>query len=203
MSRLDGLTATDARWLLLGVTVHATRDGFRYALDDRRAVSGHGVDPLIRQARLSASDGAAGDGLGASVATDGTTIAVGAPGATVNAIQQGAVYVFVKPASGWADSSQPAAKLTASDVASGDGGVYGVQLGSSVAMAGDTIVATAPRAPSGGQLYAGKVYVFVKPSGGWTNATQTAQFGALDATANDQMGTSVATNGTTVVAGLD
>ena len=49
---------------------------------------------------------------------------------------QGAVYVFTKPASGWADETQ-AAKLTASD-----GAVTG-WLGYSVAVVGTTIAAGA------------------------------------------------------------
>ena len=46
------------------------------------------------------------------------------------------MYVFTKPASGWADETQ-AAKLTASDGADGDG------LGWSVAVSGTTIAAGA------------------------------------------------------------
>ena len=67
------------------------------------------------------------------MAVSGTTIAAGAPGATVNENgYQGAVYVFTKPAGGWADETQ-AAELTATDGAAGD------ELGSSVAVSGSTI----------------------------------------------------------------
>ncbi len=44
--------------------------------------------------RLTADDGAAHDAFGASVALDGATIAVGAPGARTNYAGQGAAYAF-------------------------------------------------------------------------------------------------------------
>ena len=46
--------------------------------------------------------------FGYSVATDGNTIVVGAPGA-------GAAYVYTRPDTGWADISALRRKLTASD----------------------------------------------------------------------------------------
>lgn len=55
------------------------------------------------------------------------------------------------------------AELTASD------GAQANELGNSVAMSGSTIAAGS-----------GKVYVFVKPPGGWTSGTQTAELSASD-----------------------
>ena len=64
------------------------------------------------------------------MAISGDTVVAGAPFATVNGrFGQGAAYVFVKPASGWASATE-AAKLTASDGAASD------QLGNSVAISG-------------------------------------------------------------------
>src|ERR1700683_3132287 len=72
-------------------------------------------DPAIKMATLTASDGGVDDTLGWNVAISGDTVAVAAPGATIGAnAQQGAVYIFVKPASGWANMTQTA-KLHASD----------------------------------------------------------------------------------------
>ena len=52
-------------------------------------------------AELTASDGAAEDYLGASVAMSGSTIVAGAPDHEVSGqIYQGAVYVFAEPAGG-------------------------------------------------------------------------------------------------------
>jgi hypothetical protein len=48
---------------------------------------------------------------------------------------------------------------------------------------------------------AGSAYVFVKPAGGWTNMTQTAELTASDGILNDELGYSVSISGTTIAAG--
>lgn len=142
---------------------------------------------MTETAKLTASDGLAGDGFGSSVAIDGNTVVIGAPGANGN---QGAVYVFVEPANGWTNMMQTA-KLTASNGVSGD------QLGYSVSISNNTVVAGADSAASG----AGAAYVFVKPVGGWTSATQRAELTASDGAVSDFLGVSVAVSGSMVVAG--
>src|SRR5439155_302110 len=102
-------------------------------------------------AKLTASDGDRFQGLGYSVAVSGDTVVAGAP-----YFNQGAVYVFEKPSTGWASGTETA-KLTASD------GTAYTGLGYSVAVSGDTVAAGAPPA----------AYVFVRPPGGWANATET------------------------------
>jgi hypothetical protein len=106
-------------------------------------------------AKLTASDGAAGDFLGNSVGTssDGSTIVAGAP-KLLNFLSKGAAYVFVKPSSGWATATE-SAKLSASDGAASD------LLGVSVGLSGDgsTIVAGA----DGSNSNQGAAYVFVSP----------------------------------------
>jgi hypothetical protein len=63
-------------------------------------------------AELTASDGPQAF---ASVAIDGNTVVVGAPGETISGNgNQGAAYIFVKPTGGWSSMTQ-VAKLTASD----------------------------------------------------------------------------------------
>jgi hypothetical protein len=92
------------------------------AAQERPAAAGLASLPPEAQASISAqlanlraSDGAALDYLGYSVAVSGNTVVVGAPIATIGSnIVQGAVYVFVKPAGGWANMTETA-KLTASD----------------------------------------------------------------------------------------
>ena len=154
-------------------------------------------------AKLTASDGAAYDGLGNSVAVgaDGATVVAGAYGATVGGNSaQGAVYVFAQPASGWANGIQTA-KLTASNGAAGD------YLGDSVAVSPDgaTVVAGAYGAsePVGSNRDQGAVYVFKQSASGWANGKQTAKLTASDSAAGDYSGYSVAvsSNGATVVVG--
>ena len=123
-------------------------------------------------ATLTASDGAAGDGFGCSVAISGSTVVVGAPNAAVGSNgSQGAVYVFTESKSGWANMTQTA-RLTASDGVTSDG------LGSSVGISGNTVVAGAPGAAVGGNLLRGAVYLFTKPGSRWANMAQTAKLTA-------------------------
>ena len=142
-------------------------------------------------AKLTASDRLPNDGFGRSVGISGDTIVVGAPG---NSSLRGAVYVYEKPAAGWADATETA-KLTASD------GVDSDLLGASVAIDDETVVAGAPLPSAGGGLRPGAVYVFEKPATGWTNATQTAKLTASDAVNLDHLGQSVAISADTIVAG--
>jgi trimeric autotransporter adhesin len=144
-------------------------------------------------AKLTASDGAAVE-LGTSVAVSGDTVVAGAPFGTVNGpLNEGAAYVFVKRVDGWASETE-AAKLTASDAAPGE-------LGFSVAVSGDTIVAGAPTATVTGNSGQGAAYAFVKPAGGWASENEAAKLTASDGQAGDFLGDSVAASGDTVVAG--
>jgi trimeric autotransporter adhesin len=146
-------------------------------------------------AKLTASDGVLTDNFGISVAISGNTVVAGAPDALVGFTpQQGVAYVFVKPASGWADATQTA-KLTASDGTSGD------SFGLSVAVTGNTAVVGANLATVGANFAQGAAYVFVKPASGWADGTQTAKLTAPDGAAGDRLGTSVAVSGHTAVAG--
>jgi hypothetical protein len=90
-----------------------------------------------QQAELTASDGAAYDYFGWSVAVDGSTVVVGAichPG-SASSCGQGAAYVFVESGGTWSQQ----AELTASD------GVAGDLFGQSVAVSSSTVVAGAPQ----------------------------------------------------------
>jgi hypothetical protein len=177
------------------------RDDLVIQVDDVGAQYPLTIDPLVQQAKLTASDGVAGDNLGGSVAIsgDGSTVVAGAPDDTgAQNSGPGAVYVFMKSVTGWANTTE-IAKLTASDGASGD------LLGLSVAISNDgtTVVAGAPFATIGGNEFRGAAYVFVKPDTGWATTTQTAKLTASDGAINDAFGSSVAisSDGTTVVAG--
>lgn len=141
-------------------------------------------------AKLTASDGTRGSQLGYSIASSGTTVVAGARSAAIGAnSRQGAVYVFVRPANGWATGKETA-KLAASDGASDD------QLGYSVSVNDDVVAAGAT-----GSNSHGAAYVFVKPSGGWMKMTQTAKLTGSDGATGDELGYSVSVSGDTVVAG--
>ena len=198
-----GLAATDARgrrltaWLGLRgrqLLLHVQAAGARYPVT---------VDPVIQQAQLTASDGAAGDGLGFAVAisASGNTIVAAAGAATVNGNPgQGAVYVFTRPPGGWQDATQ-AAKLTASDGSAFDnlGSTSGEgENGVAISANGNTVVAGA----SGPFANApGAVYVFAKPKTGWHDETQAAKLTASDAGPHDNLGTSVGISGNVIASG--
>ena len=134
-------------------------------------------------AKLTASDGEAGDIFGWSVAVDWDTVVVGAR-------YDDSAYVFTKPGTGWATATETA-KLTASD------GVVGDWFGQSVAVDGDTVVVGASEHDG-----SGSAYVFTKAADSvWTDATQTAKLTASDGDDFDEFGKSVAVDGDTAVAG--
>jgi FG-GAP repeat len=141
-------------------------------------------------AKLTAADGGTADEFGYSVSLDGASLVAGAP----NNQEKGAAYVFVEPSGGWKDATQTA-KLTASDEAKND------NLGYSVSIAGNTVATGAPFAPVGPNQNEGATYVFVEPSGGWKNMTQTAKLTEADGEAGDLMGSSVAISGSVIAAG--
>ncbi len=120
-------------------------------------------------ATLKASDGAAGDLFGSSVAVDSSTgtIVVGAQGHNQDV---GAVYVF--------QNNLQVAELTCSDCGDGLG------FGFSVAIAGNVIAA------SNGTGY----FVFVQPEGGWQNMTETADLASPSSPPGAAGGVAIAGN---------
>jgi hypothetical protein len=146
-------------------------------------------------AKLTASDGVAQDQFGYSVSISGNVIVVGAPDHAVGANQyQGATYIFVEPSGGWMDMTETA-ELTASD------GVANGQLGRSLGISGNTVVAGAPYETVGANSEQGAVYLFVQPQNGWHNMTQTAKLTASNGTADGDLGFSVSISANTIVAG--
>jgi FG-GAP repeat len=119
------------------------------------------------------------DGFGTSIAMSGNVIVVGAPGAHFN---YGAVYVYVKPASGWANMTQTA-ELSPSD------GFTFLDFGISVGISGNTIVV--------GSYGNNAAYVFAEPEGGWSNMTETAVLSNTNGVAT-LFGENVAIDGATI-----
>jgi trimeric autotransporter adhesin len=152
-------------------------------------------------AKLTNVNGGAGDCFGTSVAVSANaeTIVAGAPGTTIGSnLQQGAVYVYVEPATGgWVTTDQPAAQLTAVNGNAGD------WLGFSVAFRGSTVVAGAPNVTVGSNQFQGAAYVFVEPTGGWTSGTENAELFSQDGEALDQFGYAVDNSNNVIVVGAD
>lgn len=113
-----------------------------------------GWDHATENAKLIASDGAANDRLGSSVAVNGDAVVVGAYYAALSGQARGAAYVFMKPAAGWSGNPSQTAKLSAAD------GAFEDFFGKSVAMSADTVVVGAYKTDVSGQEDQGSAYVF-------------------------------------------
>lgn len=176
--RYAGLIATDARGRRLPAALSLHGGRLVISVDDGNARYPVRIDPFVQAANLNEPPGSAMDAFGYSTAVAGGTIAVGAPGHTVGAnASQGAVFVFTKPATGWATTTN-GTMLTASDGAGGD------QLGFTVATNGTTVVSGAPGHAVGGNAVQGAAYVWVEHGGTWPS-TQTAELTAPDGAASD------------------
>jgi len=140
-----------------------------------------------QQAKLTASDGAAGDLFGYRVALSGNTIVVGSRNDADAGADTGSVHVYARFGTAWVQQQ----KLLASDAASLD------YFGSSLAIDGDTIVAGAYGNDDVG-TDSGSAYVFVRTGGTWT---QQAKLTASDAGSGDYFGFSASISGDTAIIG--
>ena len=115
------------------------------------------------QAKLLASDAAAGATFGDAVTIESGRIVVGASGATVAEVEHaGAAYVFENDGSGWIERAQ----LTAREP-----GIY--QFGSSLALEGSTLAIGAKYGPT--------LHIFVEEPTGWTESGSQAHDDFIDA----------------------
>ena len=143
----------------------------------------------VQQTELTASDGAASDEFGYSVAISGDTALVGALHDTVGSnANQGSAYVFVRSGGSWTQQ----ARLTASDGATNN------YFGYSVAISGDTALVGAYYATVSGKVAQGAAYVFVRSGTTWSQQTKLV---APDGAAGDLFGDSVAISGDTALVG--
>jgi hypothetical protein len=118
------------------------------------------------------TDGGLNDSLGWQLAISGDTIALAAPEATVGATGYGSgdIQIYEKPVGGWVTTATPTATLFQSDPDQGN-------LGYSIAISGDTIVAGCPQALVKDQLV-GAAYVFQRRGKHWHTGEQTAKLTA-------------------------
>ncbi len=139
------------------------------------------------QAKLVASDGAAGDLFGISVAAYGNTVLIGADLHDEKAENAGAAYVYVLDDGKW----QQQAKLVASDA--GETDIFGVR----VSLWDNTALISARRddiAELG--IDAGSAYIFVRQGATWY---QQAKLISPDGKADDRFGRGVAISGDTAI----
>lgn len=179
--------------------------GCHVALDGDTALIGAGADDLTtpdrsnagsayvftrsagvwtQQQKLVASDGAANDFFGSSVALSGDTAVVGAAfDDTPAGNDAGSAYVFTRSAGVWTQQQ----KLIASDAAPDD--VFGI----SVALSGDVVMVGAP---TDFFFTTGAVYVFTRSGSTWTEQQKLSSGESID-----NFGASVALAGDTALVG--
>ena len=138
----------------------------------------------IEQAKLTASDAAAGDEFGGSVSISGDYAVVGA---VADDDFSGSAYIFMRNGSSWIEQ----AKLTASDAAAGD------EFGRSVSISGDYAVVGAARDDDAG-FASGSAYIFMRSGSSWI---EQAKLTASGAAAGDEFGRSVSISGDYAVGG--
>lgn len=177
----------------LGTGAAISSDGDTVALGNPYGYSGDGAvdvytapDPggwqadagqtVDQQGLLQPSNPQADDAFGEATAmsADGSTVVTGAPGYDSD---NGSVYVFTEPPSGWAAASggqTQATQLLASDPSGDD------FLGYSVAVSpdGSTVVGGAPNGPNGNGV--GAVYLYDEPGGGWASNPTLTQTQEVD-----------------------
>ncbi|MGH8615867.1 MAG: FG-GAP repeat protein [Gammaproteobacteria bacterium] len=115
-----GLTALDAGSRQLPARLALTDGTLKIEVDERNAAYPLTIDPFIERAKLTASDAAAGDSFGESVAMSGNgkLAVIGAAFADCAEGEAcGAAYVFVRKGNKWVEQQ----KLTASDGTAFDG----------------------------------------------------------------------------------
>ena len=170
---ISGTTAIAGAWTDDGV---GTNSGSAYLFDTTTGA---------QLFKLTASDAAAEDRFGYSVAISGTTAVVGAWFDSDAGGASGSAYVFDTT------TGQELFKLTAADAAAGD------RFGGSVAISGTTAIVGALFNDDAGSG-SGSAYVFDTTTG-----TQLFKLTAIDAAADDSFGISVAISGTTAIIGAN
>ncbi len=142
-----------------------------------------------QQAKLTASDGGAGDSLGFSVSISGDTALVGAPFKPIAGnTYRGATYMFLRSGVNWTQQ----ARVVALDGAAGD------YFGFAVSISGDRAIIGAPLKTVSGYTQLGLAYVWVRDNGNWT---QIAPLYASDSSNDQFFGYSVALDGNTALVG--
>lgn len=199
---VDGGTWTETQKLVADDGAAGDEFGWTVALDGTTALVGangnNGAQGAAyvftldggswtQSAKLTADDGVGNDQLGYAVAIRGTTAVVAAPNATVGAnIAQGAVYVFEGSGDAWTQAQ----KL------SNDDGTANQNFAFSLAFDGTTLLASAPFATVGDNMFQGAVYAFTNDGSGWT---QSQKIVADDGLAFDVFGISLSISGNDAV----
>jgi trimeric autotransporter adhesin len=179
--------------LLAGADLHRVGETANEGVVEVFSKRARGWSSARETAQLSNEHGERGELFGRVLAIWENTVVVGSPDRRGANAEQGAAYVFVKPAHGWAGSLTQTAELTASDPGQSD------QFGGALAVSGGQIVVGAPGHTIAKNTEQGAGYVFVEPANGWRTTTETSELTAAGGAAGDRLGLSVALSGDTIL----
>ena len=200
----SGTTWTQQQKLLASDGQAGDRFGGFIALSDDTALIGtywdddNGVDSgsmyvftrsgttWTQQAKVLASDGAAGDTFGSWISLEGDTAFVGAWSDDDLGVDSGSVYVFTRSGTAWTEQQ----KIHAEDGAAGD------NFGGNLDFDGDTLLIAAMMDDDKG-TNSGSAYIFTRTGTTWT---QQQKLLASDGATNDQFGV-VSLDGNTALIG--
>lgn len=146
--------------------------------------------PIFQQAaKLGPSDGGPRHDFGQSLALEGNTAVIAAPGWNIEVGNYtGAVYLFSLVGQQWTETQ----RLQATDRAAGSA------FGSAVALDGNTIAVGALGNNQGTKIDAGAVYIFSGTGQGWS---EQVKLSPEDLVADNLFGASVALSGNTLLGG--
>ncbi len=191
------LTASDGEardWFGYSVSLSGDRAFVGAASDDDNGSSSGSAyvfewngSTWVEVAKLTASDGAAGDYFGISVSLSGDRALVGASGDDDNGSYSGSAYVFEWNGSTWVE----VAKLTASD------GEAEAQFGSSVSRSGDRALVGAWLDDDNGED-SGSAYMYEWNGSAWV---EVAKLTVSNREAGDHFGFSVSLSGNRALVG--
>jgi hypothetical protein len=194
--RPPGPASQDGFGTSVWVYVSAARDTLLVGAPGRKGFTGAPTGSALAYERdpggawgasteLIAPQAAGGDRAGVSVAFDGDTAIVGAPGDSLRQPGAGAAHVYVRTFDSWTHE----ARLEAPTPLTGD------EFGSSVAIVGDTAVVAAAGAGNAGALF-----VFRRSVGRWTFD---GRIGAPNAVKGQRFGAALAFDKSTITAASD
>ena len=158
-------------------------DGFAGSVTDSRTTA-IALHEFV--AKLLASDGASGDGLGTAAAATRDVVVIGAPQDDDNGMNSGSVYVYVR------QIGPPEQWLLARKIVP-PGGAAGDAFGTAVAIDGDTIAVGAPLAR--GTRTSGSAFIFTRSAPGSTNWSFVVKIAPADGDSGDEFGSAVSVRG--------
>ena len=181
LDRFGSAVSIDGDYTIVGAVGHADNGS-----ESGAAYMFMRVDTTwMEMAKLTASDGAAGDEFGFSVAMKGDYAVVGAPEKDDIGSHSGAVYVFQRNGNTWAETGKLSGSFVTQDS----------HFGWSVSIDGDYLAAGATGIDS---QHPGLVYIFQRIGNSWT---EVSNFFTPDIGEGDNFGSSLSISGEYVIVG--